>query len=109
MKLKELITINGTREVTAQAANMKLLRRYNNEDCVVAYLKEQLGIIVIIRGDKKYFAFVWNTPKIYYGAYNYKFHRIEVKLGLELMNDKIIVVDEELFGKLKKYLILEAL
>ena len=68
------------------------LQYYMEDDCVIAYLKEKLGTIFIIKSKRKYFAFIYQNPDLYFGGYGYN-----------------NVVDKKLFGDLNKFIILEAL
>jgi hypothetical protein len=87
----------------------KILIRYFDKDCVVCYSKEKLGMIFIIRGKAKYFAFVSLKYKLDMHGYNYKLSRITPKQALRLMDGDYTVVDKDRMGELNKLMILEGL
>jgi hypothetical protein len=85
------------------------LNKYMDKDCVIAYVKECLGSIFIIKSDKKYFAFVILSPDVDLGGYNYRLTGIKIKDALKLMGERINIVDKELYGNLNKWIICDAL
>lgn len=87
----------------------QVLRDYFEENCVVAYTKESLGIVMIIRGTRKYFAFVSLKNGFNFGGYDYKLTLIEPIEAIKVMQDSAIIVDKDLYGKLTKTLLMEAL
>lgn len=109
MKPIELIKYKDWWNVRGHAEVERRFQRYQDKNCVVAYLKENLGTIFIIKSARKYYAFVHLNPEVYFGGYDYKMAKISLKLALDLMGEDVIIVDKELFGNLNKYMILEAL
>lgn len=85
------------------------LNTYQDKDCIVAYYKEKLTTIFIMKSTNKYFAFVYQHPDLYYGGYGYNLTNITIKKALEIMGNDIVIADKELFGNLNKFMIVQAL
>ena len=110
MKIKEIIKqTDSWSDTKAHAQVSRIFDKYYGSECVVAYMKETMGSIIIIRGKQKYFAFAHMNPELYFGGYGYHLNKLGVRKAIEMMGEKINIVDEDLFGKLKKYMILEGL
>ena len=108
MKIKELLEEKYSQY--GHSEDFNCLMRYMDNDCVVAYKKESLGIIFIIRGLRKYFAFVSITKdKFYLGGYDFKLTRLSVSNALKLTNNNLTIVNKEEMNKLMKLEILNNL
>lgn len=117
MKIKELIDWTD-KEIEKEVFP---INKYLNEDCVIAYKKEMLGTIILIQGKRKPFAFMLISHQMNSvingqetGIYrNFIYHlSLRIKLGqfFELFNKKDFeVVDEKLFRKIKRQLLLKKL
>jgi hypothetical protein len=99
MKIKDIVERNDTRG-HADVSNTFDKYYYKDDDCVITYLKEVLGTILIIKGNLKYFAFVIQNPEIYFGGYGYNLTRIDVSKAISLIKDKGIVANNDLFNGL---------
>ena len=88
---------------------------YGDEDCVVAYLKEKLGITILIKGSKKFFAMVAMRNDVDFGGYNYKMTRIELADFFRLTelnegnnnNNAMVILDDEQYKKAKRTFVME--
>lgn len=87
----------------------KIMWNYLNEDCVIAYDKNKLGSIFIIKGKIKCFAFFYIDNKLSWYVFNRATcKRIDMKTALQLLgNCKIL--DKEEYSKINKQMILENL
>lgn len=82
---------------------------YLNEDCIVAYDKNKLGSIFIIKGKRKCFAFFHVDNKLshlFFSCINCR--RMDMKTALQLLGDCKILNEEE-YSKIRKQIILESL
>lgn len=61
MKPSEIIPISELSELSLRghSKTLKTLGRYFNKDCVVSYAKNSLGVIFLIKGKVKPFAFAY--------------------------------------------------
>ena len=110
MKPNELIKKDGKwNDCKGHADVEKKLSRYMEKDCIIAYFKEKFTSVFIIKGKMKYFAFVYQNPELYYGGYGYNLTCVSLKDALRLMGDEVVITDNDLFGRLRKTMIVEAL
>ncbi len=110
MKPKELIEYCGIPHWNwAQAETKECINRYFGEECVVAYDKNKLGVIFIIKGKIKSFGFVSIKEDIYLGGHGYICRKLDLKLILSLLGDDCIILNKEEFSKIKKEMIVENL
>lgn len=110
MKIQELLEEDSKGEAKysryGHSRYYNQLNNYYYDDCVVAYYKERFSCIFIIKGKIKYFAFVSLRTNFWNG---FDMKGLYPKEALELMGDNLVIVDKELFGKLKKTMMMEAL
>ena len=86
------------------------LDKYGDMDCVVAYYKSNFGNVGIIKRTRSYFAFYSVNRIIANGFYQSILTRsIELENAVNLMGDKVIVLDKGEFSKVKKQIILNKL
>ena len=107
MKIKELIEEQYGGFTKARPA--RIINDYANKECVVCYLKEKLGVTMIMKSSKKFFAFVFLRRDIWFGGYDYRVSEIEIKKAREIMGENETIADPNLHSQLNKYLILEGL
>ena len=108
MKPEELLEYCGER-LYARVEAKRIIDLYYNQDCVIAYDKNKLGVIFIIKGKTKYFGFVSLKEGIYLGGQEYIFGRIDLKKVLSLLGDDCKILNKEEFSKVKKEIIVENL
>lgn len=91
------------------STDKKMILNYINKDCVVAYDKNKLGSIFIIKGKTKCFAFFYINDKLSRYMFNRTTcKRIDMKTAIQLLgNCKII--DKKEYSKINKQVILECL
>ena len=77
-------------------------RYLNNNPKIIAYNINELGCIIIFKGIRKIFGFVVLIEDIYFGGYDYKLARLDLKKLFNTFNKGIFkVVDKELFNTIK--------
>ena len=81
------------------SSSERLLNGYSNNDCVIAYHKNSLGLIFIIKTKKKYMAFSSINKQLSHTYKNSK--RLEVNTTLSIMGDDVKIVNEEEFTRMK--------
>ena len=107
MKLNELITYHPTyhRKYSARSEVCKILRKYTEQDVIVAYVKCLLGNIVLIRGQKCCFGFI-SVSEIF--PCPYQVERLDNAEILKIINespDKVILNQEIWDSEIKKMLV----
>jgi len=114
MKSKELLKqigynesyyINGS--VSRFGGGFYTFQKYVDYDNVIAYQKNSLGVILLIKGKRKVFSFVCLINGLSFGGYDYKLSRIKPSAFFELCNSNYEVVDKKEFDNLKIKLALE--
>lgn len=117
MKIKELLEEytdddgdkNEVYSRYGHTALSNIIIQYYDTDCVVAYTKERLGIIYIIKAKKCFYAFISLVKEeINFGGYDYKLARIDLNKAMNLMKNPTII-NKELMGKLNKIMIVKSL
>jgi len=94
----------------AQADTNYSLNKYVDEDCVIAYKKEFLGFVFIIKSKRKHFAFVGVKKDVYLGGMGYNLRRIyTIKTTLKLLGDDYTILNDEEMKKIKDEVIFEKL
>ena len=117
MKISELLKgeYNCLEHWQSGMSNVRhIVDKYGEQECVVAYLKEKLGITILLRGEKKFFAMVAMRNDVNFGGYNYKMTRIELKDFFKLTdeeqgNNALMVLDDEQYKKAKRMFVMEAM
>jgi len=83
-----------------------VLQKYLNEDCVIAYEKNSLGVIFIIKTKRKYEAYI-SLKNLYFGGY---LNHFDLGFILKLIDDdRLEIVNKEEFSKMKKRLLIDKL
>lgn len=114
MKVNELLEkgkgYNGGYKygIWGHASEQRLLEKYLGEE-VVAYSKNGLGIVFVVKGKQKFFGFVSLRGSLNFHGYDYKLVRVDLKEVIELMGKDLVIVNENNFGLLRKNIILEAI
>ncbi len=108
MKPKELLDFCGG-DSYAQAETERIITSYFEEECVIAYDKNKIGVIFIIKGKKKHFGFVAIKNDIYLGGHGYTFRKNQLKTVLPLLGDDCHILNKEEFAKVKKKMIVDNL
>jgi len=100
----------------SQAPTKKAIYPYLDKDCIVAYRDSFFGFVFVIKSSKSFFAFAGMIGDMYFGGMEYVFRRIKLKQALRLLEDerfkeenKKVVLDEDLYDKIRNKIILEAL
>jgi len=112
MKPSELIKDYN---VSGHSQDEQTLNRYLYQDVVTSYIKNSFGIVFLIKGKVKPFAFAVLKPNLSYHYYNYNLKVISVKEYFQLReqaineNQEIIFTDEELEKKIKALALLSEL
>ena len=72
-----------------------LIKDYLNTDCVIAYIKETLGTIILIKGTKKYFGYVITNDSYHYATC----FRVSTKRIFSLLheNPNLKIVDNDIY------------
>ncbi len=110
MKPKELLDYCGIPRLNwAQVKTIKSIKPYFEKECVVAYDKNKIGVIFIIKSKNKHFGFVSTKENIYLGGHGYIFRKLELELVLSLLGDDCNILDKEEYLKIKKKMIIENL
>ena len=105
MKPKELLP--SLDMMWTLSIDKKILVKYIDEDCIVAYDLNKLGSIFIIKGKIKSFAFFClNFIPNHYG---YNCQRIELEQAVKLLGDDCNIINEEEYMKIRKKVILNKL
>jgi hypothetical protein len=108
MKPKELLNYCGE-NLYARAETEKSITPYLNEECVVAYDKNKLGVIFIIKTKKKYFCYVGLRNYLYIGGYGYNYGRMGLNEIMSLLGDDCVILNKDEYSKIKKKMIMENL
>lgn len=110
MKPKELLNYCGIpRWNWAQAETERSITPYLDEECVIAYDKNKIGVIFIIKSKKKHFGFVAIKGDIYLGGHGYTCRKLELKIILSLLRDDCNILNKDEFSKIKKKMIVDNL
>lgn len=113
MKPQELLNYCGGKISNynyCRAETRKNINPYLDKDCVIAYDKNKLGVIFIMKSKKKYFGFVGIKRDIYLGGHGYTFGRIwDLREVISLLGDDCNILNKEEFMKIKKKIIVENL
>lgn len=111
MKLNEIITTeNIENDFGIFSKDKQILKRYLTKDCIIAFEKNTFGNVFIFKGKNIYFSF-FSINKII-GDYIYggkHLWRIPNSKVFELFSDKINILDEDKFSKVRKIEILKNL
>lgn len=88
----------------------RVLRPYWDKDCVVAYNKNILGCLFMIKGKRKFFSFIVLDGDFYFGGYSYRLARLTEKEAVTLLNrDKCNILLKEEYQKIKKEILADEL
>ena len=111
MKLNEILNIEYIKtDFGIFSKDKKILEKYLNEDCVIAFEKNTFGSVFIFKGKNIYFSFFSINKIIGNYIYGGKFlWRIPNSKVFELFSDKIKILDEDKFSKVRKIEILKNL
>jgi hypothetical protein len=114
MKITDLLNkeygTDGWRVGRSEISN--ICAKYEEQDCVVAYLKEKLGVAILFRGEKKFFALIMLRNDLEFGGYDYKMTRIGLKDFFKISDSNegqtnVVIVDEEAYKKAKRSFVME--
>ena len=108
--MKPIELLNGINlKYEIYSTDKKIILNYIDKDCVVAYDKNKLGSIFIMKGKTKCFAFFYIDNKLSRYIFNRTTcKRINMKIAFQLLgNCKIL--DKEEYSKINKQMILESL
>ena len=96
---------------SARAEHNKIIMKYFNEDCVIAYNKTQLGIILIIKGSRKNFAFYCIRNDILnQNAFSYNMESLDlIKIVKMLKEEEEIILMPNEYDKITKQILIEEL
>jgi hypothetical protein len=92
------------------SSHIKSIKKYFNKDCVIAYYKSNFGNMGIIKTARTYFCFYSLNNimrKSVFGAILTR--KIGLQQAVNLMGDKVIILNKEEFEKVKRQIILEKL
>ena len=87
-----------------------LLKKYG-ETLAVAYIKNSLGSVVLIKGKRAYFILCF-VEDLLSGNLRYNIERIETKKGISFLinnSQELIIQDENAFGELNKKIVVDKL
>ena len=111
MKLNEILKVENLKtEFGIFSKDKLILKKYLTKDCIVAFEKNTFGSVFIFKGKNIYFSF-FSINKII-GNYIYggkHLWRIPNSKVFELFSDKIKILDEDKFSRVKKIEILKNL
>ena len=111
MKLNEIINVdNIDNDWGIFSKDKNILKKYLNEDCIIAFEKNNFGNVFIFKGKNIYFSF-FSINKIL-GKYIYGnkyLWRIPNSKVFELFSDKINILEDDKFSKVRKIEILKNL
>ncbi len=96
-------------EQYAQAETKRSITNYINKDCVVAYDKNKIGVIFIIKSKKSHFGYVALKNNIYLGGHGYDFRKLKLNLIVSLLGNDCNILNKEEFSKIKKKMIVDNL
>lgn len=88
-----------------QSDQLKSFWKYReDEESLVAYNKEIIGLCMLIKGKRDYFGFVSiHSDDLHFGGYGYKCCRVyKLDEVLRLLGNKPTVINEALWGKFQK-------
>jgi hypothetical protein len=98
MKIKELSNNLLKKKYFGYSAEVRMLESYmkENDDIVIAYVKNCLGVIFILKTKKGFMCFI-NTFRYFRG---YNLFRISMKECLRLINNnELKIVNDDLWNK----------
>lgn len=111
MKPKEVLDIRDGDYFAGLSEERKLLRKYQDMDCVVAYRKSHLGTTLLIKGKIELFGFIvlskhirWGNPEVLRKTLSTIQQSFQSD-GVE----KLEIVDEENFKIFERRVLLNAL
>ena len=110
-KYHDLVKINNNLWGIARAGTIHSLQPYFEEP-VIAYLTESIGFVFVIKTAKKFMAFWGISSKLgNLGGMNYTFARCEdlTQAWKMLSNSNTTIINDELFNKFKKTIMLDSL
>lgn len=109
MKPKELLAdLDMKKDV--YASDKKILEKYFEDDCIIAYDLNKLGSIFIIRGKLTYFCFVCMSDIFkMYQFFSRRINLITFTQAVKLLGDNCIILNKQEYSRLKKKVILENL
>jgi len=99
MKIKDLIDRN---KVYFHHEIRNTIDRYYDDDCVIAYKKCFMGMVIIFEGKRRYFSFVVITPKEIQNLLYLQINglNIGVENSAELINDGGVIVNKKEWEKI---------
>lgn len=111
MKLNEILNVEDIKnDFGIFSKDKQILKTYLTKDCIVAFEKNTFGSVFIFKGKNVYFSF-FSINKIignyiYGGKYLWRIPNSKV---FELFSDKIKILDDDKFSKVRKIEILKNL
>jgi len=91
-----------------QSKYYNIYYNYYQDDCVIAYSVNDLGIFILMRGERKYFHLVsLKLPYSYFGGYGYNM-KVDDNISFIQLNN-VVVVNKEEYQKYKDKLFLKKL
>lgn len=113
MKPREILSKYGLDKLPSwrdgQADTLVLILKYIADECVIAYLMEEIGFCFIIKGIKKHFAFYGVKKGIYLGGLGYIFRRCSLKEAVKILDRGGVVLNKKEYNKIKDLEMLKSL
>ena len=109
MKPKELLAdLDMKKDV--YASDRKILEKYFNDDCIIAYDITKLGSIFVMKGKKTYFCFICMSNIFnMYQFFSRRINLITFTQAIKLLGDNCIILNKQEYSRFKKKVILENL
>ncbi len=108
MKPRELLSNLDDKE-DIYVIDRNILEKYFDDDCVVAYDLNKLGTIIIFKGIKKSFCFVYFNNRLDGWDIRKRCIRINLKQAIELLEDDCIILNKKEYIRIRKMVILNKL
>lgn len=112
MKLKEIMSLSKDDYWSEGKTDVRKIYGKYGDNEAVAYLKEELGALALIKGHKGFFLIFSLSRDIYLGGYDYKMSRIhDLKVGYSIFTKakNVVIQDTELYNQFIKKIMLEDL
>lgn len=94
------------------AGAVRIFNDYKNDDCVVAYKNCFLGTLMVVRGARGYYGFLFKNKESNLNN-NDSIHRVDLSKTLKMLNikdeNKIIILNQDLYNKFERTVVFDSL
>lgn len=97
--------VHTTEYLSEDAKGRHYLLKYLEQDCLVAYIEETLGTVLLIKGAREYFAYIIYNNRIKGG----NIFRITLNHAYRVLNNPEYIKDNNLWEDFTKRLLVKSL